>query len=179
MCHTDFNEYANGPIFVSGTPHARTGRSVPLVLGHEFSGQIVQTGSDVTELKIGDRVAINAVDSCGACPYCIRGYSRAGRAGFISRIHQRLTWMAVDAGCCCCFAEFAAVPAACCHVLPARLPYRDAVFGRTSFRRGRGGTESPTGNGHIRRDRWWRNSWAWHAASSSGWSASRIRDRAR
>jgi threonine dehydrogenase-like Zn-dependent dehydrogenase len=49
MCHTDFNEYANGPIFVSGTPHARTGRSVPLVLGYEFSGQIVQTGSDVTE----------------------------------------------------------------------------------------------------------------------------------
>ena len=70
------------------------------MLGHEFSGLIVQTGSDVTELKIGDRVAINAVDSCGACPYCIRGYSRAGRAGFIGRIHQPLTWMAID-GCRC------------------------------------------------------------------------------
>jgi (R,R)-butanediol dehydrogenase / meso-butanediol dehydrogenase / diacetyl reductase len=115
MCHTDFSEYANGPIFVSGTPPARTGRSVPLVLGHEFSGQIVQTGSDVTELKIGDRVAINAVDSCGACPYCIRGQgalcSSAAYIGFN-----------LDDG----FAEFAAVPAACCHVLPARLPYRDA-----------------------------------------------------
>jgi D-arabinose 1-dehydrogenase-like Zn-dependent alcohol dehydrogenase len=85
MCHTDFSEYANGPIFVSGTPPARTGRSVPLVLGHEFSGQIVQTGSDVTELKIGD----GGGDQCRGQ---LRGvpilYSRAGRALFIGRIHR-------------------------------------------------------------------------------------------
>jgi (R,R)-butanediol dehydrogenase/meso-butanediol dehydrogenase/diacetyl reductase len=117
MCHTDFNEYANGPIFVSQTPHARTGRSVPLVLGHEFSGQIVQTGDGASALKAGDRVAVNAVDSCGACPYCIRGQgalcSSAAYIGFN-----------LDGG----FAEFATVPAACCHVLLDTVPYRDAVL---------------------------------------------------
>jgi len=44
MCHTDFNEYENGPIFTSVTPHPRTGRKAPLVLDHEFSGQVVGIG---------------------------------------------------------------------------------------------------------------------------------------
>jgi (R,R)-butanediol dehydrogenase/meso-butanediol dehydrogenase/diacetyl reductase len=34
LCHTDFNEYINGPLYVASDPHKRTGRSIPLVLGH-------------------------------------------------------------------------------------------------------------------------------------------------
>jgi hypothetical protein len=29
LCHTDFNEYVNGPLYVAATPHKRTGRLVP------------------------------------------------------------------------------------------------------------------------------------------------------
>src|SRR5258707_14717318 len=73
LCHTDFNEYLNGPLYVASTPHARTGRSIPLVLGHEFSGEVVEVGRDVTGFHIGDRVAVNAVDCCRECEFCHRG----------------------------------------------------------------------------------------------------------
>ena len=70
LCHTDFNEYRNGPLFVSASPHPRTGRAIPLVLGHEFSGQVVTVGPRVKRVKVNDRVAVNAVDGCGSCVFC-------------------------------------------------------------------------------------------------------------
>ena len=45
----------------------------PLVLGHEFSGEVVKLGSYVEAnnfLKVGDRVAINPFHNCHACIYC-------------------------------------------------------------------------------------------------------------
>src|SRR5437899_552856 len=73
LCHTDFNEYLNGPLYVSATPHHKTGRSIPLVLGHEFSAEVVEVGPGVTRLRPGDRVAVNAVDCCRQCELCRRG----------------------------------------------------------------------------------------------------------
>lgn len=61
LCHTDFNEYLNGPLYVASTPHPRTGWSVPIVLGHEFSGEVIEIGPEVAGLRVGDRVAVNAV----------------------------------------------------------------------------------------------------------------------
>src|ERR1041385_2023022 len=72
LCHTDFNEYLNGPLYLASTPHPVTGRSMPIVLGHEFSGEVVEIGSDVTRVRVGDRVAVNAVDSCRECEFCRR-----------------------------------------------------------------------------------------------------------
>lgn len=43
----------------------------PLVLGHEFSGQVVAVGEDVTKVKVGDRVTSETTfDTCGECVYC-------------------------------------------------------------------------------------------------------------
>lgn len=43
----------------------------PLVLGHEFSGQVVAVGEDVTKVKVGDRVTSETTfDTCGQCRYC-------------------------------------------------------------------------------------------------------------
>ncbi|MGT2750922.1 zinc-binding dehydrogenase [Streptococcus orisasini] len=43
----------------------------PLVLGHEFSGQVVAVGEDVTKVKVGDRVTSETTfDTCGECAYC-------------------------------------------------------------------------------------------------------------
>jgi threonine dehydrogenase-like Zn-dependent dehydrogenase len=41
--------------------------------GHEFSGEVVALGADVTRVKIGDRVAPIPVTGCGACAECLTG----------------------------------------------------------------------------------------------------------
>jgi threonine dehydrogenase-like Zn-dependent dehydrogenase len=43
------------------------------ILGHEFMGEIVETGSAVTNLKVGDRVVVPFTISCGRCFFCQRG----------------------------------------------------------------------------------------------------------
>ncbi|MEZ5355307.1 MAG: alcohol dehydrogenase catalytic domain-containing protein [Bryobacteraceae bacterium] len=46
----------------------------PVVLGHEWCGEIVETGAGVTHLKPGDRVtASNPARTCGHCYYCTAG----------------------------------------------------------------------------------------------------------
>ncbi|WP_308639572.1 zinc-dependent alcohol dehydrogenase [Paenibacillus silvisoli] len=45
----------------------------PWVLGHEMSGVIEQTGKNTTGWKIGDRVIIDPVVTCGYCKHCLTG----------------------------------------------------------------------------------------------------------
>ncbi len=45
----------------------------PLVLGHEAGGTVVEVGSDVTDLKVGDRVALEPGKTCGHCEMCLSG----------------------------------------------------------------------------------------------------------
>ena len=47
---------------------------VPLVLGHEGSGVVVELGSGVTGLKVGDHVVLSWVAPCGKCRQCLRGH---------------------------------------------------------------------------------------------------------
>ena len=44
------------------------------ILGHEFTGEIIETGSEVKKFKKGDRVSVNVETFCGDCYYCKRGY---------------------------------------------------------------------------------------------------------
>jgi (R,R)-butanediol dehydrogenase/meso-butanediol dehydrogenase/diacetyl reductase len=44
-----------------------------LVLGHEFAGEVIQIGSNVTGFRKGDRVAAVPVKGCGRCEACHRG----------------------------------------------------------------------------------------------------------
>lgn len=45
----------------------------PLVLGHEFSGDITAVGEGVTSLKVGQRVTVNPMVLCNDCYFCKRG----------------------------------------------------------------------------------------------------------
>ena len=45
-----------------------------IVLGHEYVGRIVEVGSGVKKLKIGDRVSANCETFCGECFFCKRGF---------------------------------------------------------------------------------------------------------
>ena len=56
--------------------HGRTGDFVvesPLVLGHEIAGEIVEIAAEATDLKVGDRVAVNPSRWCGHCTPCREG----------------------------------------------------------------------------------------------------------
>ena len=45
-----------------------------ITLGHEFVGEIVELGEDITNFNIGDRVSINCETFCGECYFCQKGF---------------------------------------------------------------------------------------------------------
>lgn len=50
-------------------------KAVPgTILGHEFVGEVVETGSGVRKVKAGDRVSVNVETFCGECFFCKRGF---------------------------------------------------------------------------------------------------------
>lgn len=73
ICGTDLHEYTVGPIVTPIVPHPLTGATLPQTLGHEFSARVVEVGPEVTDVRIGDRVAIMPAIVCGKCAYCRRG----------------------------------------------------------------------------------------------------------
>jgi len=64
MFETDADGYVLLPY------HLRT----PVVIGHEFSGRIVDVGREVKELSIGEVVAVEEIQWCGRCRECRGGY---------------------------------------------------------------------------------------------------------
>jgi (R,R)-butanediol dehydrogenase/meso-butanediol dehydrogenase/diacetyl reductase len=58
ICGTDLHEFAGGPIVTPSTPHKFTGATLPQILGHEFSAEVLETGRSVTRVRKGDRVSI-------------------------------------------------------------------------------------------------------------------------
>lgn len=55
--------------------HQTVPRAKPeTVLGHEFTGRVMEVGSGVTNIKPGDRVAVNCITFCGECYFCREGY---------------------------------------------------------------------------------------------------------
>ena len=63
ICGTDLHEYTTGPIFM---PKQQ-------ILGHEFSGTVVEVGSELKNYRKGDRVAIQPLIPPGDDYYSVRG----------------------------------------------------------------------------------------------------------
>lgn len=83
ICGTDLHEYFDGPIFVPTEPHPLTHDQMPVVLGHEFAGTVVEVGAGVTDLAEGDRIACEPVYRCGKCAPCLAGrYNICTSVGF-------------------------------------------------------------------------------------------------
>ena len=62
ICGSDLHEYLGGPIFIPvGTPHPYTKEVAPITMGHEFSGEVVETGAGITKFKVGDRVTVEPI----------------------------------------------------------------------------------------------------------------------
>ncbi|WP_199442743.1 zinc-dependent alcohol dehydrogenase family protein [Umezawaea beigongshangensis] len=91
--------------------------TLPIVPGHEFAGVIVEVGSDVTELAVGDRVAVDPSLYCNECRMC-----RMGRNNLCER------WNAIGVSKPGGAAEFAVAPVANCVKLPDHVRTEDAAL---------------------------------------------------
>ncbi|NEE04176.1 zinc-dependent alcohol dehydrogenase family protein [Phytoactinopolyspora halotolerans] len=91
--------------------------SLPVVPGHEFAGEVVAAGADVSELAIGDRVAVDPSLHCGECYYCGRG-----RGNLCER------WAAIGVNAAGGAADYAVAPAANCVKLPPHVRAADAAL---------------------------------------------------
>lgn len=109
ICGTDLHIF-HGDEGAAATPPGT-------VLGHEFAGEIVKIGADVTEYAPGDRVSADPNVLCGECRYC-----RAGLGHFCERMTGIGT--TVNGG----FAEYCAVPVSQLCRAPADLTFTQAAF---------------------------------------------------
>ncbi|KAL1588736.1 hypothetical protein WHR41_02595 [Cladosporium halotolerans] len=82
ICGTDLHEYFAGPNFSPKTPHPITKETLPITIGHEFSGIILSLGpKPPRHLRPGMKIAIRPSIYCGACPACKLGAENACPSG--------------------------------------------------------------------------------------------------
>ena len=88
----------------------------PVTLGHEFVGEVVERGAEVTEFRAGERVACESHIVCGHCVACRTGNSHVCE-------NTRILGVDVNGG----FAEYVAVPAVNAWRAPANIPLEVAA----------------------------------------------------
>src|SRR5271155_752999 len=111
VCHSDLH-VADGdwPQIVPIT-------KMPLILGHEIAGRVVEKGISVNNLELGDRVGVPWVHwTCGECEFC-----REGSENLCSK--QAITGVSVDGG----YAEFVKAPASHALKIPDGLSCIEAA----------------------------------------------------
>ncbi len=87
------------------------------VLGHEFAGEVVAVGEGVTNVKVGDRVAVEPLNGCGNCAYC-----RSGDYHLCKNLKQ--SGKHYSGG----FAEYTKVNCNKCVKIPENVSYRQAAL---------------------------------------------------
>jgi len=90
--------------------------NLPVIQGHESTGEIVECGEGVTDLTIGDRVVLNSVIFCRHCAYCYTGQVNLCLNGGLMGRELDGT-----------FAEYVAVPDYSCIKIPDCVSYEDGT----------------------------------------------------
>ena len=70
LCGTDYELYTNDMVYLKEGLAA-----LPLIPGHEWSGQVEILGKNVTKIHVGDKVSGECTVSCGECEFCQKGRS--------------------------------------------------------------------------------------------------------
>lgn len=96
ICGTDIHIY-------NWDPWAAGRIKPPMIFGHEFSGEVIEVGTQVEHIAVGDHVSAETHIPCGGCYQCRTGQMH---------ICQRLEILGVDRDGC--FAEYIAIPEICC-----------------------------------------------------------------
>ncbi|MCK4260446.1 MAG: 2,3-butanediol dehydrogenase [Halanaerobiales bacterium] len=119
ICGSDLHEYLAGPIFIPvGQPHPLSKNSAPVILGHEFSGEVVEVGKKVTKVKAGDSVIVEPIVACGKCAHCKEGkYHLCSSLGFHGLCGS-------GGG----FAEYTTFPQEFVHKMPEGLSYEKGAL---------------------------------------------------
>ena len=110
ICGSDVHYYS----------HFRIGQFVPrnpLVLGHEFAGRVIEVGTDVRTVRVGERVTAEPSIECAQCRYC-----RSGRYNLCTNLKflgTAATVPHIDGA----FGEILVVPESHCHRLDDRIDY--------------------------------------------------------
>jgi 2-desacetyl-2-hydroxyethyl bacteriochlorophyllide A dehydrogenase len=91
-----------------GEFHPRT--QLPLIPGHEFAGVVEETGRDVQNLSIGEKVTVDPIIWCGSCEACKAGHYPACTS-------LKLIGIDLDGG----FAEYVSVPSHMIYKVPAHI----------------------------------------------------------
>lgn len=89
----------------------------PRVIGHEFTGEIVELGSDVSSVSLGDHVVVNPVVQCGTCPVCKRNRGNVCSNLEVIGVHQ-------DGG----FREYVSVPEKNVFRISSDIPWEKAAI---------------------------------------------------
>ncbi|MDR1534250.1 MAG: alcohol dehydrogenase catalytic domain-containing protein [Planctomycetota bacterium] len=90
----------------------------PVVLGHEFSGEVVETGGEVEDFRPGDRVVAEPKTIvCGKCEVCKQGKTNLC-------VHRRAPGWGVNGG----MTDYIAVPERLLHRIPEGVPYDIAAL---------------------------------------------------
>lgn len=92
-------------------------RIPPLVLGHEFSGEIVQVGDEVRNFRVGDAVAVFPLVACGECRYC-----RADRHQICP--NRKVYGLDFHGG----LAEYVSAPGQCLFRMPRGMSYLEGAL---------------------------------------------------
>lgn len=108
VCGSDLHILADPPGFEA---------TLGAVLGHEFLGHVVEVGSAVQEIKVGDRVAVNPNMTCGICRYCKAGLRTHCENWTTLGLHK-------DGG----FAAYSTAPEGYLHKISESLPFETAVW---------------------------------------------------
>jgi D-arabinose 1-dehydrogenase-like Zn-dependent alcohol dehydrogenase/glycosyltransferase involved in cell wall biosynthesis len=112
ICRTDVE------IFEGRLGHDKIGKvKYPIVPGHELSGTVVALGKKVVTFTVGDRVAVESIQGCGACDDC-----QKGRA--ISCRERREVGMEMDGG----YAEYVVTRARYVHKVPGDVTLAQAAL---------------------------------------------------
>lgn len=92
--------------------------NIPIILGHEFSGEVVEVGQNVSEIKVGDKVTAEThADYCGSCILC--------RTNNYHLCKQRKGFgFHVDGA----FAEYIKVPKRIVHKLPLEVTLKEGAL---------------------------------------------------
>lgn len=72
ICGTDLGIYKGKNPEIEQTALAKTGKWDGRILGHEGVGVVVEVGSAVKNVKVGDKVIISCVSKCGTCENCAK-----------------------------------------------------------------------------------------------------------
>lgn len=94
----------------------------PHILGGDAAGEVAEVGSEVTQLKVGDRVLVNPRITCGQCQYCLAGEDEL--CANSSMLGSRTKGS---------YAEYVSIPAVNALPLPDSVSYEEAASLPTVF----------------------------------------------